>query len=912
VPGPWCFAWTGGLIEEQITLVTTGNTHGGILETRSFVGDVDGGSQIMRLAAPDTLTSGEMYTITGPGIPDGTVTIIDSTISAPGSINLSASAGSNSRSATFVATKAVPVGSAVATLTEGSDAVVLDVDLDAGLYAISGPGIGDADGNLVQLAFLDWDGAAGLMWGLVYATFEGLTAVNTVPVTATATGDVGVLLDAMPSADWYTVTGIAAASLSSLVEGLAYNITGAGIPVGSTFIAPAAGSTELVLDQPATDAALNALLTITGPRTPNGPWDAETHARFDEEVLAIEITQEEGGFATLSIDLKNTGLGLLALGRNLWCWLSWDRAWTPEGDAEPDIVPLFNGRLIGIPKLAAGEVVQLQFLARPDDYHSQKAALAESLQVLPYYDPVWLAANLTPDTVLETYSALWHVDRTSLELTTSDIIEGEDGTVTIGEDISLYDNFAVSYGSPPLVSVAVTGSVSWQQQGQGVIDVTPALVRAFDNKAAAPIGLLPYTLQSTYPLWLRTGGSGMIQCLYGDGLFGSWPKPGTSIGGGWALSTLDDVDGKPLCFIEEASKNNKGGHITPTFYNLNYTWPSSRYAGINRVSTEPEDPPSDSEVVMGQGLVRVVLSFPIQTYNIRMHVEYKADRRRTETVSAVMTADVQRVLSDTADADAEEISLSSDYISQGIDIGGGVPLGDLSYASYFQTDRGARSAEYLFLAARAKMRARARSVDVTFAIPWSDALDIGLRHSVTLLDRRLPGGTCTGKVKSYTLRVSEGTMLGEFTLGCTIGNGTPSTAATGEPTYVDDGYVEPGWQVMAGAQYPLLADEFAYQTLDQFQIDDDGINLAYFTADEAVNYCTVENGLIDQLPALNVYQNTIATMTAGDPLTTAREMQTTVTLDLKPVQGSEFHTTFFPALSQLSLPKTIDLAASIG
>jgi hypothetical protein len=906
MPGPFYFAWAGGTIEEQVTVVTAGNTHGGLVETVSFVADVDSGSQIMRLAAPDRLTSDEMYLIAGSGIADGTLTIIDSTISAPASVNLSAAAGADARSATFTATKAVAVGSAVATLTEGSDAVALDVALDAGLYAISGPGIGDADGHLVQMAFLDWDGLSGLMWALVYTVVDDLTAVNAVAVAATASGDVGVLLDALPSADWYTVTGIAAASLSSLVEGLRYNITGAGIPAGTTFLAPAAGATALDLDQPATAAALNALLTITGPRTPDAPWDEATHARFDEDVLTVDISQEEGGFATLTVTLKNPGLGLLAAGRNLWCWLAWDRAW-PDGPA--DIVLLFNGRLVGIPALAAGEGVELQFLARPDDYHAQKAALAASLQVLPYYDPVWLAANLTPDTVLETYSALWHIDRTTLELTTSDICQGEDGTLSIGEDVALYDSFALSYGAPPLTSVAVIGTVSWQQQGQGIIDVTPAIVRAFDDGAAAPIGLLPKSLLETYPLWLREGGSGMIQCLYGDGLFNAWPKPGTSIGGGWALSTLDDIGGTPLCFIEEATKNNKGGWLNPVSYHVNYTWPTSRYAGLNRVSTAPEDPPSDSEIVMGQGLARVVLSFPIQTYNIRMHCEYKADRRRTETVSAVMVADVQRVLSDSADQDAEEISLSSDYVSQGVDLGGGVPLPDAGSASYFQTDRGTQSFEYLLLAARAKVRAAARCVDVTFGVDWQTALGIGLRHSVTLLDRRLPGGTCTGKVKSYRLTVADGVQRGEFVLGCTVGNGTVSDAAAGEPTYVEDGYVEPGYQVMAGAQYPLLADELSYQTLDQFAIDDDGINLGFFDADQAINYVTVENALLTQLPALNAYQNAIATSSFGDPLTTAREMQTTVTLDLRPVQGSEFHTSFFPALSQLRLPKTIDLAA---
>jgi hypothetical protein len=912
LPGPFYWAWAGGLIEEQITLVTTGNTHGGVLETVGFVADVDG--QIMRLAAPDKLTDGEYYALTGPGLAAGTVAIPDATISPPGSINI-APAGSTARSATYTATKAVPIGTVLATF-DGSDQVFIDgAELtDGAVYSIAGTAIGDAGEFPVQTAFLTWDAASGsgLMWTLVATKLVDDVNAYTIesrPVTATDAGDFPAVLGGMPSGDWYSITGIPSAALSSLVAGLSYNISGNGIPVGTTFVAPASGATSLTIDQPASSAEIGAILTITGPRTPNAPFDPALHARFDEDVITVEITQSEGDFATLTVGLKNPGVGLLAAGRNLWCWLSWDQAWTPEGGAAPDLVPLFNGRLVGIPRLAAGELVELQFLARPDDFNSQKAALAASLQVLPYWDPVWLAANISADTVLETYSALWHIDRTTLALSISDIIQGEDGTVTIGEDVAFYDNFSLSYGEPPLVATTVSGTVSWSQQGQGIIDVTPKLVQAFDAVAAAPYGVLPYALQKTYPNWLRTGGSGMIQALYGDGLLNDWPKPGTTIGGGWSLSNLADASGKPLCFIEEATQNNKNGWLTPRYYNLNYTWPSWRYAGLNRVSTEPEKPPSDSEVVLGEGLTRVVLSFPLQTYNIRMHVEYKANRPRTETVTAVLTADVQRVLSDSADSDRENIELSSEFVGQGVDPGGGVPIGDLAYKSYFQTDRGTASFEYMLLAARAKMRARARSVEVTLGTDWRTALDIGLRHSITLLDRRLPGGNATGKVKSYTLRAADGVMTGEFTIACTIGNGTPSVAALGENTYVDDPYVERGWQVVAGAQYPLFEDEFAYEGLDSFVVADDGINLSFFGADEAVNYCTVDDGLEQQLTALDQYQDIIASKAAGDPLTKARELTTTVTLDLRPVQGSEFHTNFFPALTQLSLPKTIDLAA---
>jgi hypothetical protein len=357
--GPFYWAWAGGTIEDQITLVTTGNTHGGVLETVGIVADVDG--QIMRLAAPGKLTDNEFYTISGPGLAAATVAIPDATISAPGSINI-APAGSTSRSATFLATKAVAIGTALGSFEAGSDEVFIDgAELVAGtVYSISGPAIGDAGDAPVSTAFMTWDGTSGLMWALVAVKLTddiNNYVVESRPVTATVSGDFPAALGGMPSGDWYTVTGIPSAALAGLTAGLAYNVSGNGIPVGTTFVAPASGATAITIDQPASSAEIGALLTITGPRTPDAPFDPALHARFDEDVISVEITQSEGDFASLTVGLKNPGVGLLAAGRNLWCWLSWDQAW-PDG--EPDLVPLFNGRLVGIPRLAAAEVVELQ------------------------------------------------------------------------------------------------------------------------------------------------------------------------------------------------------------------------------------------------------------------------------------------------------------------------------------------------------------------------------------------------------------------------------------------------------------------------------------------------------------------------------------------------------------------------
>ena len=480
----------------------------------------------------------------------------------------------------------------------------------------------------------------------------------------------------------------------------------------------------------------------------------------------------------------------------------------------------------------------------------------------------------------------------ALAVTVSDLLQGEDGTVNVEEQTSLYENFSLTYGQPPLVAVTVSGTVTWQQQATGNLDVTQKIVDAFRAQNSPWKDAFPTPQGATGP-----GGGGLIAVLSGDGMQTDWPKPGTSIGGGWSLSSYNDGSGYPLCYCWNAVWPI--GWLKSKVYNVTVS------AQNPTVQTNADGTANNAAMLTGQ-YSTYIYGFPLNIYKVRMVLRYEADRRRTETITAVMAADVQRLISDTAEQDRESVELTSEYVGQGVDPGGEVPIGDVSYRSYFQTDRGTRSFEYLLLAARAKLRARARAVDVTFAMPWRASLGVNLRNSVTLFDRRLPGGSATGKVKSYKLSVTGGRMLGEFTIGCSIGNGDASTAAAGVNAYVDDGYVD-GYQVVSGGQTMLLDDELAYQSLDDFAIDDDGLQLRNMTIRSAVNLCTVMNGLLTQLQALGPYQQTVG---YGDPSSIIRNLSTQVTLDLKPVQGAEFHTSFFPAVSPLALPKTIDLGAT--
>lgn len=625
-------------------------------------------------------------------------------------------------------------------------------------------------------------------------------------------------------------------------------------------------------------------------------WDG---AEGGEEVFSLEIEHSEGEFPSLTCELRNPRVGLLSAGRNQWVWLSADDG----GGAEP----LFNGRIIGVPEQLASEVVRVQFVARPPDFIAQKEALAESLRVLPWFDRVWLQERESdPDTVLEAYPLRWHIDRVTLDVTTSDIIDGEDGTADIGEAAHFYDGIDVSYGDPPLRRVDIVGTVTWTQTGAGDVDLTRPLVQAFQ------------AVGSPYP-------EPLIASLTGDGLFTDWPNPLDDIGGGWTIAAGSVIEPatwmQPKAYVVNYGDRSEAMVSVFGADGIGYT-PSTLIFGLSSnprlftvgsppadaIETDPdEDPFGNWEA-----------AFQLGVYALKpFSVHYEAARERSETVRASVEADVQPLLVEPGADETDTIELSSALVGEpvGPDVGSpgafDLPIGDLRRNTYFKTDRGAQSFEYLLLLARAKLLTRSRAVEIKVATPWATAAALSCRHNIHLVDNRLPGGQAVGKVISYLLSASgDDAPQGEVTIGCTIGYGVAlPAAATGTPTYVEDGYVNDNYQQRTGAESAILAGELQYQSFDDFAVtDDDGVDLFNMRPATVINSLTVQNGPTAQRAVIDE-QAALPATAAPDPVGALEATATVVTLDLVPVEGGAFHVDYEIEVSELVAPQTIDLEA---
>ena len=613
--------------------------------------------------------------------------------------------------------------------------------------------------------------------------------------------------------------------------------------------------------------------------------------RQDEEIFAWTITHEEGDFPALQLDLRNPKVGLLAAGRNQWAWLSWKR---PADDV---IEPLFHGRLVGLPENLQDEVVRLLLVARPSEYIAKKAALAANLKLATHYwDPAFIAEGEDdPDTAWEARPEAVHIDRLSLAVSSSNMIIGEDGTLTITSAGHVYDEMDVALGDTPLRRVNVKLTVTWVQEGEGVTDLTQAMWDAF--KAAGN----PYY----YPL---------ISSFTGDGISSSWPEPESAIGAGWTMDAtatigaaewslvwLKEITYLKVALASETIVDQPGKFI----YAPGLVW-------LPAVTHE-------QDVATGWDTYTTV--FPLLPYAINFTVKWTASRPRTEILTFTLEGDVQPLLVDAGDDEEDVLELSA-TVDEPLDPGGAMPIVDRRRNSYFNTDRGAQSIAFALMLARARILARARAVNVTVTTKLATATGLSLRWNATVLDDRLPDGQASGKVIKYVLSAlgDDGDLRAEITIGGTVGRANTITAMAGANTYIDD-YID-GYNAESGGTVDAGTGDITYESLDNLDVlDDDGIDLFRMTADRVISSLTIAGGPNDQQTALNIFRKYAIEPSLPDvgdpsynqpyePTDVMANNPTDIILELVPIGTQSFETEYALTVSLLMVPRTVDLEAA--
>lgn len=369
------------------------------------------------------------------------------------------------------------------------------------------------------------------------------------------------------------------------------------------------------------------------------------HHRFDEDVFSWAVEHQEGEFATLTVDIPNPRIGLLAPGRKTWVFLS-----VQEGAT---VTLIFAGRLIATPSNLVGEDWTLTFSGRPVDYAVAKQRVAEGLKAGPNYDPLFLgeAKRDDPDTILQGYSAAWHINRTTGEVTVSDVLEGEDGTETFTEDETPYDSVKLTIDRPPLTEALVEMDVAW---GQSWSDYVNLGTWTFDSYA-------------------------------GDGILQDWPKALGSLGDGWTAVLATAVDAyhvdkaptltKSFQWTNTAKKHANGDSMSiessssapdlPNGYISRRITYAAQNGFIDPFATDSEGDPAPINIP--ESYTEQSSYVPKWRVRTALVARYDAKRDRRERLRITVTSDLQAIVTDDATApDSETISIGSAQVDQPI------------------------------------------------------------------------------------------------------------------------------------------------------------------------------------------------------------------------------------------------------
>jgi hypothetical protein len=627
------------------------------------------------------------------------------------------------------------------------------------------------------------------------------------------------------------------------------------------------------------------------------------HMRWDEQVYSFTLKQDEGDPASLTAVVRRPrndagdAIGLLGPGRKIWAWFALD--------CGPDLIR-FRGRLVGVPTSIFEELVTLEFVARPVDLVAQKAALADTLRVLPYYDEVVIdpTRRSDPEVVLEGYSKVWHYDRETHVLTVSDEVTGEDGLVEFdgaseGGKV-LYDGLGLTLTSGPLARVDVTAEYTWTQQAQGGVDLTKYLVSNWPE--AGPNYVTSYTFAAD-----------------------NWPKAGAGIGDGWVVNEATAVS--PFDYTVKSKV--KGSTLKVVFPDTSWFGPSTVTTTYSETRTSFAEPPGSlgyteppqtnvqwtekPDVVSDYGTSTYIASFTrsfSQNTNVlalnytipTLVAGYTANRQATEVVSFSLYADVQPVLTDPDDGEALVINdIKSVNLSEPIS-DGSVPIVDSRRRSYITTERGNRSLEHLIALARAHLLQRARVVEIAFAPKLARMAEITLRKNAFLIEPRV--GEALGKIIGYSLALSgaDGRINCQVRIGCAVGYGGSAVAAGGEPTYCDINYAGADYQQFTGRTV-LFDTSVGYQPPNA-DPNDDGLNFLSTLRAEDV----IEIPLVVENPA-SVQAAHVALLphdTVSDEL---KKVETRATFKLKSMTR-QFSSPYPLQVTDLQVPTGYDLEAT--
>jgi hypothetical protein len=239
-----------------------------------------------------------------------------------------------------------------------------------------------------------------------------------------------------------------------------------------------------------------------------------------------------------------------------------------------------------------------------------------------------------------------------------------------------------------------------------------------------------------------------------------------------------------------------------------------------------------------------------------------------------------------------------------------IPLDSTRARGYVHSTRGRASVEHLLLVARAHLCARSRAVETVFQMPLLDGLRLcNLRKGALLHDHRLPGGEATGKIIGWELVLdgTQGEPVANIRIGSTVGYGGSYTEEEGTPMWVD-GWVD-DWRQYTDVVHLSDTADIKY-TLADPEFFDDGLDLpGGLNENNAIKLLELINPASTQRAAIEAASDGPNTDQAKIS-SVLQTLPTQIRCQLVPMEGGPFQQEVVISVSDLIVPKQIDLEAA--
>lgn len=520
------------------------------------------------------------------------------------------------------------------------------------------------------------------------------------------------------------------------------------------------------------------------------PFDPSVHARTDLRVTDYSFAMEEGGVLKLTVTCENLGIGIMSPGRDQYLLVSW----ADEGD---DLRLVFRGVANSMPANLVSTLIDLDFLAQPDDFDDKLLAFARTKWARPYVDEL-ISGSITemtdPATVLEARSEMFHIDPVTHEITLSDIIDF-DRLFDIGPNFDR-PSLDAHMTMPPLRSATLNIVAEWTQEAEGEVDIAGRI-----NSGGGENGRLTLTDVSSIGDRREIENSGWS---VGDVVQAN-PNAGVTsrkyLDGRYQVVTHQrergvDANGNPYYDTWVRTRYGQMPLATYTYqairYPLTYSYRQPRREIIKVTAT------ADVQDVRAFGFEEDELD-DISLSSLTEDATTPAWEEDTDYLTGdrvihlnkawrcqaphTSTNDFQALLPEWQDY---PVSLIKPYMYRWVETEKAVALKDKRYYSFVETDRGHEIAEHGLLRVRALLRHRLRALSVTFMGTWEDLHDISLRDGVHIEHYFFPGGWARGKVTGFRKVWSASDRRRryvEVTLGVSVANGVAGTIEDGGEPY---------------------------------------------------------------------------------------------------------------------------------